>query len=248
MITAVILTKNEETHIVDCIESVSFCDEVIVIDDNSTDRTVELAKRAETEVFTRALEDDFSAQRNFGLGKAKGEWVLFVDADERVSASLRDEIIQLTNQLVNQFTGFYIKRTDFMWGKELKYGETGNIKLLRLARKDAGRWEGKVHEEWRVKGLTGELTNHFYHYPHPTVGEFLEEINRYTDIRARQLYERGSKAYWWSIILYPKLKFFLNYFIRQGFRDGVPGLVIAIVMSFHSFLVRGKLWLLWRKK
>lgn len=248
MITAVVLTRNEEDNIQECLKALSWCDEVVVVDDNSTDKTVAIAEKLKAKVFTRSLHGDFSAQRNFGLEKAHSEWALFVDADERVSGELAKEIketLRLSKSLENN--GYYMKRRDFMWGKELQYGESGNIKLLRLARRDAGRWEGEVHETWNVDGEIGELESPLYHYPHQTIAQFLEEINYYTDIRAKELYEKGVRAYWWSIILYPKAKFFLNYFVKLGFRDGLPGLIFALVMSFHSFLVRGKLWLLWKK-
>ncbi|MEK7502101.1 MAG: glycosyltransferase family 2 protein, partial [Patescibacteria group bacterium] len=191
MISAVVLTKNEEKNIVDCLESLSWCDEIIVVDDNSEDRTAEISKKFSAKVFIRNLNSDFSKQRNFGLEKASGDWILFVDADERVTPLLRKEIIQSTNNPINQYDGFYIKRKDFMWEKELKYGETGNVVLLRLARENKGEWEGKVHEEWKVKGSVGEFKNSILHYPHPTISEFLKEINYYTDIRAKELFEKG---------------------------------------------------------
>lgn len=251
-ISAIILTKNEEKNIVDCIESLNWCDEVIVIDDNSEDRTVELAKGNGAQVFSRSLNSNFSEQRNYGLSKAKSDWFLFIDADERMSDALIGELSTLNppadGQLSAKYSGFYIKRRDFMWGRELKHGETGNIKLLRLARKDAGKWEGRVHEKWKVKGKIGELKNPILHYPHQTLDAFLKEINYYTDIRAEELYKKGKKARWWSIILYPKFKFFVNYFLKLGFLDGIEGFVFSMIMSFHSFLVRGKLWHLWQKK
>ena len=256
MLSAVVLTRNEEKNLVDCIESLSFCDEVVVIDDNSEDRTLEIAKKLKAKVFSRLLNGDFASQRNFGLEKAKGEWVLFIDADERVTPSLRDEIsklvagaiTQLTNHPITQYDGFYIKRSDFMWGRELKHGETGSMRLLRLARIGGGRWEGKVHEVWNVKGAVGQLQQPLLHYPHQSIASFLEEINLYTDIRAKELYQKGVRVHWWSVILYPKAKFFLNYILKMGFLDGLPGLIFAILMSFHSFLVRGKLWLLWQRR
>ena len=117
------------------------------------------------------------------------------------------------------------------------------MKLLRLARKDKGIWEGKVHEEWRVNGPVGKLRNPIIHYPHQALSEFLREINYYTDLRAKELHMQGKDTHWSSIILYPVGKFLLNYLIKRGFVDGMPGLIVAIVMSFHSFLVRAKAWL-----
>lgn len=248
MISAVVLTKNEEKNIEACLASLSWCDEIVVIDDHSHDNTVTLAKKHGAKVFSHDMKGDFSRQRNYGLEKATGEWVLFIDADERVSSALWYEIMEYTNNPLVSYAGFFIKRTDIMWRKELLHGETGGTKLLRLAKKDAGIWEGPVHETWKVHGKTFLLEKPLLHYPHPTIAEFLQEINFYTDLRAKQLYKKKTKVYWWSIIVYPKAKFVLNYIFRGGCLDGLAGLVFALMMSFHSFLVRSKLWLLWQKK
>lgn len=246
MVTAVVLTKNEEKNIVDCLEGLFFCDEVIVIDDNSEDRTEEIAKSLKAKVIKHSLGNDFSAQRNFGLEKAKSEWVLFVDADERIGTQLAKEIVQTI--ALNSCDGYLLKRDDTIWGKKLKYGETGGMKLLRLAKKRSGQWVGKVHEGWKINGKIGILSNSLDHYPHQSVGEFLKEVNYYTDLRAEELYAKHIKIKWYDILLYPKLKFLLNYFLRLGLLDGLPGFIFAIMMSFHSFLVRGKLWQLNQKK
>ncbi|MDO8658658.1 MAG: glycosyltransferase family 2 protein [Candidatus Levybacteria bacterium] len=256
LISAIILTKNEEKNIVDCIESLNWCDEIIVIDDNSEDRTCELTlqqnsgQAGRVKIFTRSLNKNFSDQRNFGLSKTKNDWVLFIDADERVPDDLKNEIEYLTlnTDRSKQLNGYFIKRRDFMWEKELKYGETGSIKLLRLARKDSGSWKGMVHEGLEVKGKTGELNNYLLHYPHQTIAEFLKEINYYTDIRAKELFEKRVKVNWLYILFYSTGKFISNYLIKKGFKDGIEGFIFAIMMSLHSFLVRGKLWLLWQKK
>lgn len=246
MISVVILTRNEEQNIKKCLESVKWCDEIVVVDDDSSDKTIEIAKKYKTAVYINSLNADFSAQRNFGLSKAKNEWVLFIDSDEVVSDALAYEIsnaIELKDQNLRNFNGFYIKRSDFVWGKQLKHGEAGNISLLRLGRKGAGFWKGAAHEKWMIEKPIGKLVNPIFHFPHKTLEEFLKEVNFYTDIRAAELFEQKKKVYWWAITAYPKAKFILNYIIRRGFLDGLPGLVFAITMSFHSFLVRSKLWL-----
>lgn len=246
-LSAIVLTKNEEKNIEDCLKSLAFCDEVIVIDSNSSDNTRTIAQKLGAKVFIHPLNNDFAGLRNFGLGKARNNWVCFVDADERVPDALASEISSVVTDQISNYDGFYLKRSDIMWGKELHYGETRNLKLLRLAKKDRGIWEGRVHEVWKVKGRIGEIEHRLLHYPHPTVAEFLLEINQYSDIRSKELYEKGIRAYWWSIILYPKMKFLVNYFLKRGFLDGIHGFVFAIIMSFHSFLVRGKLWLTQKK-
>lgn len=246
ILSAVILTKNEEENIVDCLESVSFCDEIIIIDDNSEDRTREVAKKMGAQIFVRSLNNDFSGQRNYGLSKASRGWVLFVDADERITKELKEEIIPVIHNSVD-IRGFYIQRKDSMWGKILKHGEVGNIRLLRLARKDSGEWVGKVHESWKIHGRTSSLKNEIVHFPHENMSLFLREINFYTTIRSKELHQSLVKVSWYDIVMYPLAKFVLNYFLRLGILDGIQGLIFAILMSFHSFLVRGKLWQLRNK-
>lgn len=246
MVTAVVLTKNEEKNIVDCLESLSFCNEIIVVDDNSQDRTVEIAKGMGATVLKHPLNNDFSKQRNYGLEMAKNDWVLFVDADERVNNVLAKEVAYVLSE--NKYDAFLFKRQDTIFGRKLRYGEVGNIWLLRLARKESGRWIGTVHERWIVNGNIKKLNNPLDHFPHQSVTEFIKEINYYTDLRAKELYKSSGKVYWYSVLFYPKLKFLVNYVIKFGFLDGLPGLIVAIMMSFHSFLVRGKLWQLNQKQ
>ncbi len=250
-ISAVLIVKNEEKNIVDCLDSLQFADEIIVVDDYSSDRTPEIIDRLSKEntnlkVFKRKLNNDFSAQRSFGVEKTTNDWVLFVDADERVTIELATEVKE--NITPNaEYGGFLIPRIDFIWGRQLRHGEVGNIKLLRLFNKNKGGLKGKVHEVWETKNKVGVLSNPIKHYPHPTVGDFLQEINFYSDLRSRELFEKGEKSNLFSIIIYTKAKFLQDYFLKRGFLDGTTGFIHAMLMSFHSFLVRGKLWLLWQK-
>lgn len=239
MISAIVLTHNDEATLPRCLKSLSWCDEVIVVDDESTDGTVAVAKKFDAKVFVHTFNDDFAAQRNFGLEKAKGSWVLFVDSDEVVTPHLAGEIRKAMKTVKK---GFYIKRKDWLFGRWLSHGETGNMKLLRLARKEAGKWRQPVHEEWKIQGSSGTLSHPLLHYPHQNVAQFLEEINRYSGIYARYLHSRGVKEPAWHIVGKPLAKFFVSYVWRLGFLDGTAGLVVALMMSFHSFLVRAKLW------
>lgn len=250
MISVVILTKNEEKNIIDCLETVSWADEIIIVDDFSDDRTLEVAKslnNKKIKIYKNKLDGDFAEQRNFGLSKATKDWVLFVDADERVSRELKEEINSIIINREQKNIGYMVKRTDFMWGSKLKHGETGNIKFLRFAKRGAGAWVGKVHETWQVDGKIGELEEHLNHFPHPTMAEFLTDINRYSTIRAEELYIKKIKTNWLKILAYTKGKFITNYLLKLGILDGIPGLLHALMMSFHTFLVRSKLWLLWQK-
>lgn len=248
MISAVVLVKDQSEQLKKCLRSLSWCDEVVVIDDYSTDDSLDVAKKMGARVFQRDLNNNFSEQRNFGMGKAKNQWVFFVDADEIVSSALAKEIHQHISQFLSTANGFFVKRTDYLWGRRLGHGEVGDKKLLRIGKKGKGEWVGSVHEEWRIFGETGTFVNELSHYPHQSIREFLSEINRYSTIRAKELHEKNIKYPAISTLLYPSGKFLLNYVVKRGFQDGVPGMIVALMMSFHSFLVRGKLWQEWNTK
>ncbi|HEV2339397.1 MAG TPA: glycosyltransferase family 2 protein [Patescibacteria group bacterium] len=246
LISAVILTKNEEANIAACIDTVQWCNEIIVIDDNSTDKTVLLAKQKGAKVIPHTLENDFANQRNFGIDEAKGDWVFFVDADEQVSKKLVREIQEKICGN-DERKAFLVKREDYVWNKKLVHGETGNMWLVRLAQKGSGKWKGNVHEVWEVNGETENLENPLLHFPHPDIKSFLEEINFYTTLRANELYVRRKKIHLFSILSFPAGKFLVTYVLKRGYRDGTAGFLVAMMMSFHSFLVRAKLWQLWQK-
>ncbi len=245
MISAVVLTKDEEKNIKDCLESLKFCDQILVVDDNSSDNTQKVAKRLGAKVFIRLLNDDYAPQRNFGLKKASYDWVLFVDADERISNSLKKEIIQAVKS--SEYNGYLLKRRDMMWGKWLKSGETGTIELLRLGKKDAGKWRRRVHEYWDIRGNIGRLNNSIIHFPHPTIREFILSINRRSTIHAQENKKEGKRSNLFKIIIWPIGHFIKNYFLKKGYQDGLYGFVFALIMSFHSFLGWSKLWLIQKK-
>jgi len=142
----------------------------------------------------------------------------------------------------NAFDGFYLKRVDFVWGRQIKHGEVGNIKLMRLAKKGKGKWHGKVHEVWDVRGKIGEMEFPLIHTPHQSVREFIDDIDNYSSLRSSDA-KKVSKKNKWEIFFYPVGKFFYNYIFKKGYKDGVAGLIYAVLMSFHSFLVRAKLYL-----
>lgn len=242
MLTGVVLTRNEEANLATCLDSLKFCDEIMVVDDNSTDKTLEIAKKHHATVVQHPLNEDFAAQRNFALAQIKSGWILFVDADEIVSPEL---ILEIKRRLLkgDSFTGFFIPRVDYLWEKRLDHGDT-KTSLLRLAHRGAGKWQGKVHETWKIEGNVDNLKNYLIHYPHPTITDFLRHINSYSTIRASELHSSRYKTDIFEIFLYPIGKFLYLYFYRLGLLDGTHGFISAMMMAFYSFLVRGKLYLL----
>lgn len=255
MISVVVLAKNEEENLYRCLKSVSWADEILVVDDNSLDKTAQIAGSLGAVVLKHPLNDDFASQRNFALSKvyteqgrsAKNDWVFFLDADEEVSVELQVEILKAINKADQKCSAFYFKRNDFFGGKWLKHGEIADVKILRLARKTSGCWERKVDEIWKVKGRTKTLKAPLKHFSHPDLLQFLENINKRSSQNALVFFNEGVKlnmTEW----LKPLGKFIFNFFFRLGFLDGVPGFIFAVLMSLHSFIVRAKLYLLWRRK
>ena len=160
MISSVVLTHNAEATIAKTLGSLTWCEEILIIDDGSTDNTLSITRKLTSKIFKHPLDNDFAAQRNFGLSKAKNEWVLFIDSDEIVSPALAKEIReiaaprQLAGTRNDNTVGYFIKRRDIMWGRELRHGEQGRMKLLRLAKRDTGKWIRPVHEVWDIKCAT----------------------------------------------------------------------------------------------
>ena len=240
MLSAVVLTKNEQDNIAKCLESLEFCDETITIDDFSTDKTVEFSKKYKAKIIQHALNNNFSAQRNFALSQIKSGWILFVDADEVISPELASEIKTAITRA--DHVGFYLPREDILWGHRLHHGDT-RTSLLRLARRGAGEWRGRVHETWVVSGRTGTLASALDHYPHPTITDFLNHINYYSTLRARELRDQGQKPALFPVLFYPPAKFLWLWLGKLGFLDGTPGFISAMIMAFYTFLTRGKLYL-----
>jgi glycosyltransferase involved in cell wall biosynthesis len=238
-LSAGIITKNEESHIEKCLMSLKFCGELVVIDDNSIDKTREISKKLGAKVFNRSSEDDYSGQRNYALTKTRGDWILFIDADERVSKKLQNEILKSISQ--NTFSGFKLKRQDIFLRKKLKYGEAANVELVRLAKRNSGIWERPVHEIWNVKGKIGKLENRLTHIPHPNISSFIERVNRYTTIESKYRISIGQKGSLLEMLFFPVGKFVANYIFLFGFKDGFPGLIMAYIMSLHSLVVRIKI-------
>lgn len=240
-IASVVITKNEKKDIKSCLKSIDWCDEVIVIDDNSTDGTPTIAKSLGAYVYSRSSGENFAAQRNFALKKVKSEWVLFVDADERVSKKLQAEI-QNAIKRKKDVAGYKIKRQDIFLGKKLRFGEAAGVELLRLGRKNRGAWKRPVHEVWELDGKIDRLKHNLIHYPHQTIADFLSKINYYTEIESEYRKNRGLGSNMFELFLYPTAKFVKNYILLLGFLDGFPGFVMAFMMSIHSLCVRVKIF------
>ena len=246
MVSVVVLTKNEACYIERCLRHLTWCDEIIVIDDFSTDKTVAIAKKFGAKIFKRRLNGNFSDQRNFGIKKAKGEWILFIDADEEVTGELSLEI--KAKILKKDIRGFLINRKDVFLGKKMKGGEWGSAWLLRLGRKNSGQWARAVHESWRIEGNVVKLTSPLLHSAHPDLFSFIQKINVYAKLHAKSNFLEVKRSNLLKIIFIPPAKFIYNFVLKRGYKDGVHGVVYATLMSFHSFLSWWHLWQLQQER
>jgi len=249
MISSVVLTCNNQQTIEKTLQSINFCDEIIIIDDNSTDETKKISQKYTQKIYSHSLKDDFSASRNYGLRKATHEWILFIDSDEIVSSELAQEIKNEINNPDNSDTnGFIIKREDTVLGRKLVHGETSRVQLIRLGRKNTGTWRRPVHEVWDIRGNVKKLHNPIIHYPHSNVAQFISKIDYYSTVNAKYLFNNKVYSGFVSIFIYPIAKFIYNYIVLLGCLDGIEGMIVATMMSFHSFLTRAKLYQLWKSK
>ena len=247
-ITAVILAKNEEKKIARAIGSVSFCDEIIVVDDYSADKTATLAESLGAHVYPYKVGENFAQARNYAMEQARYDWVFFLDADEVVSDALKEEIQSNVSTLERSHVptstiAFKIPRRDFFWGTELRYGETWQARrkgIIRLVKKGDGAWIGRVHEVFARFGPLKKLSGFINHYPHETVSGFIHDVNIYSSLRAEELYESRRTVTAVEMVCVPFAKFFYTYCILLGFLDGPAGFVYSFIMAFHSFLVRSK--------
>ena len=243
-LTAVILSKNEEKNIKDALKSVDFANEILVIDDFSTDQTALQAKKLGATVINHKLNQDFAQQRNFAISKAKYDWIFFLDADERVTPELKQYLLTFSPALSD--SAFLINRVDFFWGKQLKYGETGQIYVSRLINKNKGCFSRPVHEIWQAQGTVHKINKPIYHYPHQSLSEFVQHINNYSTLNALYWLKQEKQTNLLDLVITPTGKFFYNYIFKFGLFDGIQGLVYSLLMSFHSFLSRAKLYLLYQ--
>lgn len=244
-LTAIVLTHNSEKTIEKCLASLSFCSEILVVDNESTDKTITLAQNFTHKIVTHPLQNDFSAQRNWAMKNATNDWILFIDSDEVVTPELATEIQKVFSSSTPVVSCYKIKRIDIFMGQQVAHGEVSNAAtgIIRLMKRETGTWKGTVHETWLpLPGSVGQLDNAIHHFAHASVSDFIRKVNFYSTLRAKELLSAKKKISWYDLLTYPFGKFLYTYFWKMGFLDGAPGFIYSFLMSFHSFLVRAKLF------
>lgn len=242
-LSVVILTRNEEKHLPACLASVRWADEVLVIDSFSTDRTVQIAQAAGARVEELSFVN-YAAMRDTGLSLARGDWVLFVDADERASDELRKEILSVIqhSQIAvrkSPIVGYWIPRQNYIFGAWVRHAGWYPDRQLRLMQRTRAHYDPArpVHELVVLEGEAGELCGHLIHINYETVGEFVRKQKHYARYDAQKLSADGIRAKAHNFVLQPMREFRRRYIALQGYRDGWRGLLLSLLMAWYVFEV-----------
>ena len=242
-----IICFNEERNIRRCLESATWADEIVVVDSMSQDKTVEIAREYTDKVYQKAWHG-YVEQKNFAISKARGNWILSVDADEEITATLRKEILTETTK-VGAKDGYRIPRHSFYQGRWINHSGYYPDRQLRLFRRERGNWTGgRVHEKVDIQGDIGDLKKDLLHYPYKgVISGQLQTVNSFSSLMAEDMYERGKRYHISLLLLRPAFKFFEVYLLKLGFLDGLAGFIIAITSAYAMFVRYVKLRELWNR-
>lgn len=243
-LSVVISAFNEEKYLKDCLESVKdLADEIIVVDNSSTDKTAETVSKYTKKIFKQENNPlKLDLQKNFGFSKASGDWVLSLDADERVSPELSNEIKTFLNGEA-PFAGYWIPRKNIIFGKWIEHTGWYPDDQVRLFKKGKGEYKEKhVHEMIKVDGDVGNLKEHLIHINYETISQFLYKHINYAQNEAEHLIDKGYELNFIDIIRFPLKEFLSRFFAREGYKDGFYGLMLSLLMAFYHLIIFAKIW------
>lgn len=240
-LSAIVITKNEGENIHECLASLHWVQEIVVVDAESQDNTVALAKEFTDKVFVRPWEG-YAAAKQFALAQCTGDWVLWIDADERVTPELRQEICDLLTN-APACAGYELARLANFLGRWIMHGGWYPGYVLRLFRRENATFNNlKVHEGVELKGKIGRLQNHLLHYTDRDIRRYFDKFNRYTSLAAEELHRKGKRWQWWDLLFRPPWMFLRMYVFKTGFLDGIPGFILACFSAAYVFTKYAKLW------
>jgi glycosyltransferase involved in cell wall biosynthesis len=241
VISVIVITKNESANIDDCLESVRWSDDIVVVDAESMDDTAERARTHTPRVFVRKWEG-FSAAKTFAVAQTKHPWVLWLDADERVMPELAREIASL-DLASTSASAFTVARRAYFLGRWIRHSGWYPGRVARLFRKDRAAFtSAAVHEGLEIEGNIADLSHDLLHYTDPNLYHYFEKFNRYTTLAARETDSRGKRFGMADLLVRPAWLFVKMYVLRRGFLDGMQGLVLALLSSAYVFTKYAKLW------
>ncbi|HRH41793.1 MAG TPA: glycosyltransferase family 2 protein [Pyrinomonadaceae bacterium] len=242
-ISASIIVYNEEDNIEELCQTVDWCDEIVIVDSNSSDKTVEIAQKYTDKIFQHEFKG-YKDKHEFADSKTTGDWIFWIDADERVTPELRKSVENLKKLNESGLAdGYQIARTTWYLGQWIKHSGWYPDYQMRLYRKSASYWDGvSPHETARVKGKVEKLEGEFLHFTKKSLSEHHKVLDNYTNLASEYLVKNGKIVGGFGIFIYSISAFVRTYFLKQGFRDGVPGLIIAMFTAYSVFLKYAKVW------
>ncbi len=242
-LSAVISTYNSGSVLEDCLKSLSFVDEILVVDHKSSDETVKLARKYTKHIFSQDNNpQEIDLQKNFGFEKAKSDWLLSIDADERVSEELAREIQDAISS-DSGFTAFRMPRKNIIFNKWIQHSIWWPDYQLRLFKRGKGRYtKAKVHQDIAIDGTIGELKEPLDHHNYQSISQYLAKMDQYTENEANSYVSQNIHFLWVDIIRMPASDFLKTFFLQEGYKDGLHGLVLSIMQGFYMFLVVTKVW------
>lgn len=245
-ITALAITLNEEENVKRYVQSLSFADEIIFVDSNSTDATASIAEKMGVRVIARDF-DDFSTQRNFAIKQSKNDWIVFFDLDEYLTPKLQEEILRAVSS-PNDCTAFYVKRNFFFLGKQIKFGGWQSDKAVRLFNKNHCSFNGNlVHEGIVTSGKSKLLKESINHYSYKTFRTYKSKLKQYSKLQAESLYKENKRPNIYHFIIRPIYRFLWQYIYRLGFLDGKEGIVLAYLHAYSVYNRYLQLWRMYRR-
>jgi glycosyltransferase involved in cell wall biosynthesis len=240
-LSVVVITLNEEAHLRRCLESVAWADEIVVVDAESHDKTVQIAREFTDRVIARPWAG-FAAQKNFAVNESAGEWVLSLDADEEASPELRPEIMDTVADS-RACDAYAVRRRNMFLGRWIRHGGLYPDWQLRLFRRGRGHFAARaVHESVTVTGPAGRLRGHLVHRSYEDVSDFIERANRYSSLAAEQLAREGRRVRAGELLVRPLGRFLSMYVMKRGFLDGRRGLLLATLYAYYVFMRSAKVW------
>ncbi len=243
-LSVIVITRNEERNIAACLESVQWADEIVVVDAESSDTTVTLARQFTQSIFIEPWKS-FSEAKTFAVEKSHHKWILWLDADERVTQELGAEIQSLMGSSPSK-AAYSVARRAYFLGRWMKHSGWYPGRVVRLFRKDSASFTtSAVHEGLVVRGTIGELHHDLLHFTDPNLRHYLEKFNRYTTLASEELFKAGRPFRLVDLLIRPPWLFLRMYCFRLGFLDGIPGLILAVLSSAYVFTKYAKLWEIW---
>ncbi len=241
-LSVIIPVKNEEHNMHKVLESVSFADEIMIVDSFSTDKTVEIAKKY-TDFIVQKEYLYSASQKNWAIPQVTHEWILLIDADERVTPELKKEIIEILENPIKDTVAYWIGRVNHFMGKRIKYSGWQNDKVIRLFKKSNCIYEDKmVHAEIKADGKVGVLKNKLYHYTYVTLDRHIQKLNQYASWQAEDYNDKTGKLTPYHFVIKPFWRFINHFIIKRGFRDGTIGFIIAYLRSYSIIIRYIKIW------